>query len=43
LLSHPPANIPGQAAFGRLSGFVVAAFMGPAGLGFSGVSLRSFK
>ncbi len=33
----------GQAAFGRLSNFVVAAFMGTASLGFAGVSLQSFK
>jgi 8-oxo-dGTP pyrophosphatase MutT (NUDIX family) len=31
----------GQTAFGRLSSFVVSALMGTAGLGFSGVDLRS--
>lgn len=33
----------GQASFGRLSSFVVAAFTGTAGLGFAGVSLQSIK
>jgi hypothetical protein len=31
----------GQAAFGRLSSFVVAAFMGTAGLGFEGMTMRA--